>query len=367
MDNQLLYKIAISLVPGIGVILARNLIAYIGSIEEVFREKPKTLMKVPGIGEVNARRFRHPEILERAEKELEFIVKNNISTCFYLDKNYPRRLFNCSDAPILIYLKGKVNLDCEKVISIVGTRNATEYGKEVCNNLIAEIKERNHQILIVSGLAYGIDIQAHKSALRFNLPTVAVLGHGLDLLYPSLHSGTAKKMQDNGGLVSDFPSRTKIDPANFIRRNRIIAGLSDATVVIESGLKGGALVTANIASSYNRDVFAFPGRISDPFSAGCNKLIKINGAALIESVNDLEYIMGWEQDKKPDGIQQQLFVDLSEQEKMICSLLKDGKTLFIDQICAEAGLPMSRVSGLLLNLEFKGVVSAMPGKLYKLK
>jgi DNA processing protein len=368
MENQLLYKIALSLIPGIGGVLARNLIAYIGSIEGIFKEKTKNLMKVPGIGQINAKKIHDPEVVKRAENELTFTIKNNLNICFYTDQNYPRRLQNCLDAPILIFSKGNMNLDIEKVVSIVGTRNATEYGREICDNLVKDFSERNHQVLIVSGLAYGIDIQAHKSSLKYNLPTVGVLGHGLDLLYPSLHAETAKKMLDNGGLVSDFPSRTKIDPPNFIRRNRIIAGLADATIVVESGIKGGALITAQIAASYNRDVFAFPGRVSDTYSIGCNKLIKNNGAALIESIADLEYLMGWEEkDKKPVGFQKQLFIELSEEEKIIYELLSKQGILFIDQICTDAELPMSRVSSHLLNLEFKGVVSALPGKMYKVK
>lgn len=367
MEDQLKYRIAISLIPGIGGVLARNLIAYIGSIEGIFKENTNALKKVPGIGAVNAKRISDPDILKKADIEIDFIKKHNIQVFFYTDKNYPRRLANCTDAPILIYVKGNIDLDYEKVISIVGTRNATYYGKEVCDNLVKDFSERNHKVLIVSGLAYGIDIQAHKSAIKYNLPTVGVLGHGLDLLYPSLHTDTANKMQENGGLVSDFPSKTKIDPPNFIRRNRIIAGLADATIVVESGIKGGALVTADIASSYNRDVFAIPGKAGDMWSVGCNKLIKNSGAALIETVKDLEYFMGWEEhDKKTKAIQQQLFIDFSPEEEIIYMLLKENDSMFIDQICSEVKMPMGKVSSQLLNLEFKGVISAMPGKMYKL-
>lgn len=368
MDDHLLYKIAISLLPGIGGILARNLISYIGSIEGVFKEKFKALTKVPGIGEKNARKIANPEILRRAEEEIRFISENNIRVLFYTDTGYPRRLLHCADAPVLVYVKGHIDLDFEKVVSIVGTRNATDYGKETCNTLVRDLSERNHRVLIVSGLAYGIDIQAHKSALQANLPTVAVLGHGLDLLYPALHADIARKMQENGGLVADFPSKTKIEPPNFIRRNRIIAGLADATIVIESGEKGGALVTADIAFSYNRDVFAVPGRVNNYWSKGCNKLIKNNGASLIESVEDLEYFMSWEKnDKKTDAFQKQLFTSLQPDEKIICDVLNRNDPVFIDEVCAEVKLPVGKVSGILLNLEFRGVVSALPGKMYKLK
>jgi len=243
MDENIKYKIALSLIPGIGGILARNLVAYVGSVEGVFSEPLKALIKVPGIGEINARRIKKSNVIAKAEKEIEFIQKHKIDTFFYTDNNFPRRLKSCIDAPILIYSKGKMNLNEQRIISIVGTRNATDYGKQVCDEMIKQFAERNYKILIVSGLAYGIDIQAHKSAIKYNIPTTGVVGHGLDKLYPSLHKETAKKMIANGGLVSDFTSGTKIDPSNFIRRNRIIAGLADATIVVESAKKGGALVT----------------------------------------------------------------------------------------------------------------------------
>lgn len=367
MKTSLKYKIALSLIPGIGGILARNLVAYVGSVEGVFSESINALTKIPGIGEVNARRIKNSDVLSKAEKEIEFIEKYKIDSLFYTDSNFPRRLKNCVDAPILIYTKGKMNLDEQRIISIVGTRNSTDYGKHVVEEMIQQFSERNYQILVVSGLAYGIDIQAHKSALKYQVPTVGVVGHGLDRLYPSLHKETSRKMIDNGGLVSDFSSGTKIDPSNFLRRNRIIAGLADATIVVESAKKGGALVTADIASSYNRDVFAFPGRAGDTFSKGCNDLIKNNGATLINGIDDLEYFMGWENNVKTKSIQSSLFVDLSDVEQQVVDLLKKDGELFIDQISSALNLPPSRVSTVLLNLEFKNVLVTMPGQLYKLK
>ncbi len=367
MKTSLKYKIALSLIPGIGGILARNLVAYVGSVEGVFSESINALTKIPGIGEVNARRIKNSDVLSKAEKEIEFIEKYKIDSLFYTDSNFPRRLKNCVDAPILIYTKGRMNLDEQRIISIVGTRNSTDYGKHVVEEMIQQFSERNYQILVVSGLAYGIDIQAHKSALKYQVPTVGVVGHGLDRLYPSLHKETSRKMIDNGGLVSDFSSGTKIDPSNFLRRNRIIAGLADATIVVESAKKGGALVTADIASSYNRDVFAFPGRAGDTFSKGCNDLIKNNGATLINGIDDLEYFMGWENNVKTKSIQSSLFVDLSDVEQQVVDLLKKDGELFIDQISSALNLPPSRVSTVLLNLEFKNVLVTMPGQLYKLK
>ncbi len=365
MDDKLLYKIALSIIPGIGGVLSRNLVAHVGSVEGIFSESVKSLQKIPGIGEINAARIKDKSILPKAEKELNFITKNDIDVFFYTDKGFPRRLKSCIDAPVLIYAKGNLNLNEQRVLSIVGTRNATGYGKQVCEELIKKLAERNYNALIVSGLAYGIDIQAHKSALKYNLPTVGVVGHGLDKMYPSLHADTAKKMLEEGGLVTDFPSGTKIDPSNFIRRNRIIAGLADAVIVIESASKGGALITAEIASSYNRDVFAFPGRAGDVYSKGCNQLIRNSGANLIEGIEDLEYFMGWEQTSKTKEVQSSLFIELTNDEEKIVQLLRENGELFIDQISSEVNLPVSRISALLLTLEFKNAVVALPGKMYK--
>lgn len=367
MDEKLLYKIALSIIPGIGGVLARNIVAYVGSVEAVFSESLKSLQKIPGIGEINAHRIKDKDVLKNAEKELRFVEKNEIDVMFYTDKSFPRRLKTCVDAPVLIYTKGSLNLNEQRIVSIVGTRNATSYGKQICDELIQKFSERNYKVLVVSGLAYGIDIQAHKSALKYNVPTAGVIAHGLDKIYPSLHNETARKMQEDGGLVSDFPSGTKIDPSNFIRRNRIIAGLADATIVVESASKGGALITADIASSYNRDVFAFPGRAGDIYSKGCNQLIRNSGANLIESIDDLEFFMGWEQPSKNKVVQSSLFVELTADEERIVTLLRENDEMFIDQISSELTLPVSRVSAMLLTLEFKNVLVAMPGKMYKLK
>lgn len=367
MEDNLKYKIALSILPGIGGVLARNLVAYVGSVEEVFRSSLNSLLKIPGIGEHNAKRIRNSKVLDKAEKELEYIQKHEIKTAFYTDNGYPRRLKNCIDSPILIYYKGNFNPDEQRVISIVGTRNATEYGKRMIDDLVCAFAERNYKILVVSGLAYGIDIHAHRAALKNNIPTVGVIAHGLDRLYPSLHRETARNMLENGGLLTDFPSGTKIDPQNFLKRNRIIAGLADATIVVESAEKGGALVTADIASSYNRDVFAFPGRSGDMYSKGCNQLIRNNGATLIEGIEDLEFFMGWETEIAKEAVQSSLFLELKPEEQKVVDLLMKEKELFIDQISAEFQLPVSRISSMLLNLEFKNVIQAFPGKMYRLR
>jgi DNA processing protein len=304
--------------------------------------------------------------MAKAGKEIEFILKNKINVYFYTEKEYPQRLKTCADAPIILYTKGNMNLDGQRVISIVGTRNATDYGKHACDELVRKIAERKYQILITSGLAYGIDIHAHKAALKYNLPTAAVVAHGLDRIYPSLHREIAFKMLACGGLVTDFPSETKIDPQNFLRRNRIIAGLADATIVVESAEKGGALVTADIASSYNRDVFAFPGRAGDNFSKGCNQLIRNSGASLIEGIDDLEFFMGWENKSGEKAVQAKLFVDLLPDEEKVVKLLNENGELFIDNISSELSIPVNRISSLLMNMEFKNILIALPGKKYRL-
>lgn len=369
LPEDLLYKIAISLIPGIGPVTARTLIAYSGSAESVILEKEKNLLKIPGIGEINAQRIAatQTDALDQAKREIEFIGKNQIQTYFYLDENYPPHLKGCADAPIIFYYKGNANLNESRIISVVGTRNATNYGKEICDEMIKSFSERKYNLLVISGLAYGIDVQAHKSCLKYNVPTVGVLAHGLDTVYPSLHTPIAHKMLDNGGLLSDFPSETRIDRQNFLRRNRIIAGLADATIIVESAEKGGALVTADIANSYNRDVFAFPGRSTDTYSRGCNKLIKLNEAVLVENSADIEKAMNWDVKgpiNKP--LQTSLFAELTSEEQKLVDLLKGGDR-FIDELTLETKMPMSKVSALLLDMEFKGLVASLPGKMYRMK
>lgn len=367
LPENLAYKIAISLIPGIGAITARNLIAYVGSVEGVFQEKEKNLMKIPGIGEVNAQRVVRQNVLERAKREVDFILKNKIQTFFYLDENYPARLKNCSDAPIILFYKGNANLNEKRIISVVGTRNATNYGREICDDLIRCFSEKSYPVIVVSGLAYGIDIQAHKACLKYEVPTVGVFAHGLDKVYPAIHAQFATKMLDTGGLITDFVSQSGIDRQNFLRRNRIIAGLADATIIVESAEKGGALVTADIANSYNRDVFAFPGRSNDPFSKGCNKIIKLNEATLVENQADIEKAMNWDvKTSSPKFVQTSLFIELSPEEQKLIDLLKGGDR-FVDEITLESKLPMSKVSAMLLELEFKGLVISLPGKMYRLK
>ncbi len=360
----MIYKIALSMINGIGNVGAKKLLAYIGNPEAVFKEKKQNLTKIPGIGTKVANEILDKNVLKKAEKELEFIEQHNITPYFYTDEEYPNRLKHYDDSPIILYFKGKAKFNQEKVISIVGTRNATHRGLEYCKKLIDDASREKHKLLIISGLAYGIDIQAHKSALQNNQETIAVLGHGLNTIYPAAHKNIAKEIISTGGILTEFSSNSKLEPSNFVRRNRIIAGMSDATVVIESANRGGSLITAQIANDYNKDVFAFPGRINDKYSQGCNHLIKTNQAALIESFKDIEYIMGWKIVEKKQAIQKQLFIELNDDEENIINILRENGNTSIDVLSIKANLPVSKTSSILLGLEFKGAVESYPGKVY---
>ncbi len=365
MKNELLYQIAITQIPGVGGVTAKRLISYCGGVKQVFREKFRALTKIPGVGERIARAVRSHQLFEKAEAEITFMQKNGIRPLFYLDKEYPYRLKQCEDGPLLLFVKGDACLNHSRVVAVVGTRKITGYGREQCEQIVRNLAP--YQAMVVSGLAYGVDACAHHAALQNKLPTVAVLGHGLDRIYPSLNRELARKILPEGALVTDFLSGTEPDRENFPKRNRIIAGLCDAIIVIEAAVTGGALITANIANTYNRDVFALPGKVTDKYSQGCNKLIRINKAHLIETVADMQYIMNWEPDgSKKDGKQTSLFVSLSKEEKQLAMFLKDHPEAGIDSIVAGTGLNLGKTSSILLNLEFKGVVRPLPGKKFKL-
>jgi DNA processing protein len=369
LDHESLkYQIGLTLVKGVGPVLARNLVAYLGGVEAVFKERSVVLQKIPGIGKSVAAQIASQGVLARAEQELKFIEKHRITPLFYTDEGYPSRLHNCDDAPALLYVKGGQNLNVPRIISIVGTRKATEDGKVNCEKLIEALSERLPDVVIVSGLAYGIDICAHRAALKSNMSTVAVLGHGLDRVYPHMHRQAAIEMLDKGGLVTEFISGTDPDKQNFVKRNRIIAGMADVTIVIESGEKGGALITARIASSYNRDVMAFPGRVSDEMTKGNHWLIKRNLAALIEEEADLEYLMNWDPVSVNNKVvQRQLFVNLqSDDEKKIYQQLLQDRENDINTLSVKCGVPISKISAILLNFEFDGLVKSLPGNLYRM-
>ena len=364
-EVSLKHKIALGLIPRIGDINARKLVSYFGSVDAIFHEPYRNLLKIPGIGSGIAKYISDRSYLALAEKEAEYVTRNNIRTYFYLDNDYPYRLRQCDDSPVVFFFKGECNLDAAKILSVVGTRSATARGRELCDKIIGGLATGHPELIIVSGLAYGIDIAAHKAALTNNLQTIGVLGHGFKTTYPSIHSSTAKAMTEKGGLLSDFLSDALPERNNFLKRNRIIAGISDATLVVESGIKGGALITADIAASYNRDVFAVPGRPEDQWSAGCNSLIKSNKAALAESSDDIEYFLDWKPEKSKTPVQKLLFSDLNDSEKVIYELVMKEGEMTIDIICRTLGMPVHKLSSQLLQMEFKGFLKCYPGNLYR--
>lgn len=365
MKSEVLYQIGLTLIEGIGDVHAKGLLAYCGSPEQVFRQKKDHLVRIPGIGEHLARSISSSaKVLKRAEKEIAFIEKYQIDTLFYTDNRYPNRLRSCTDSPILLYYKGRADLNAEKIIAVVGTRRPSDYGIEKTQDFVSALKDTG--AIILSGMAYGIDIVAHRAALENDLATVGVVAHGLDRIYPSTHDKVAKKMLRNGGLLTDFMSETNPDAVNFPKRNRIVAGLCDALVVMESTRKGGSLITATIANSYNRDVFAYPGRAGDQLAEGTNGLIKRNRAALIESAEDLLDAMQWQEPgvKKGNNKQIPLLLALSDDERAIMHLFEQRDAIHIDEICQTLQLPVSKVSTLLLQLEFSNLIKSKPGKMY---
>ena len=366
-ENLLLYRIALSNLPGIGDINARKLLEHLGDAEAIFREPSKNLQKIPGIGTKLAGYIKSGSSLSRAEKEAEFIRRHKITPLWYTDNQYPARLKECADSPILLFCKGDIHYDATKVLSIIGTRSATRRGREFCESIITDLAASHSSLVIVSGLAYGIDITAHKSALKNDIPTIGIMAHGFETIYPQVHAATAREMLNRGGLVTDFLSDEPPDRNNFLKRNRIIAGMADATLVIESGVKGGAMVTADIAISYAREVFAVPGFPGEKQSSGCNLLIKSNKASLTEKAKDIEYFMGWEIEKTDSPEQQTLFPDMTPLEKEIYLILQKHEYLTGDQIGSLLDTPAHRLSSALLSLQFSGQISALPGNIFKIR
>jgi len=365
-EVSLKHKIALSLIPGIGDINARKLVSHIGSVEGVFNESYNSLIKIPGIGTSLAKYICERSYLGTAEKEAEYVTKNEIKTFFYLDNDYPYRLRQCDDSPVTFFFKGCADLNSQHMLSMVGTRNASTRGRELCEKIIGSLALKHPDLIIVSGLAYGIDIASHKAALANNLQTIGVLAHGFKTTYPSVHHTVASAMITKGALITDFLSDDLPERNNFIKRNRIIAGLSDATIVVESGTKGGALITADIANSYNRDVFAVPGRPDDMWSAGCNSLIKRNKAALVENGDDIEYLLGWRPEKNRVPVQRQLFSNLNDDERIVYEHIAKEGEMNIDTICRAVEMPVYKLSSLLLQMEFNGIIRCYPGNLYRI-
>ena len=368
MDTaELLYVLALLKVDGVGDVVAKKLINHCGSAENVLNAKPSQLKSIDGIGDSLIKKLKDKSIYEKAERELEFIQNEKIKVLYYQNDNYPERLKHCIDGPVLLFASGNLNFENRRIISIVGTREITSYGTAFCKQLIDDLAIFNP--IIVSGFAYGVDIVAHQAAIENNLQTIGVLAHGLNQIYPKTHKKYIAKMEQNGGFLSEFWSSSNPEKENFVKRNRIVAGMSEATIVIESAEKGGSLITAIMANDYNRDVFAVPGRVSDKFSLGCNNLIKTQRANLMTSAADLVYLLNWEIRSQTQNdnkvVQKQLFVVLDNDEQKIYDYLqKNGKQL-LDIIALECDFPIFRISSILLNMELKGVVRPLPGKLFE--
>lgn len=370
MNEELLYTMALTRLPGLGMIGANRLMEAAGSATTIFSNAKNLKDIVPDVSQKVIDAIVNCDVLRLCEAEIRFAEKNGIRCLTLNDEDYPSRLRECDDAPLLLFYKGTANLNSLHIINLVGTRHATEYGRDICQRFISELHEIMPDVLIVSGLAYGIDINAHRAALQYGMDTVGVLAHGLDRIYPAVHRRTAAEMLNHGGLLTEYPSGTNPDRQNFIKRNRIVAGMSDATIVVESAAKGGALITADIAESYNRDCFAFPGRIGDEFSTGCNALIRNNRATLLQSAEELVKAMNWDYtpaSSPREGIQRQLFPDLTPEEELVTSQLeKNPDGLQINTIVVNTNIPINRMTGILFEMEMKGIVRALAGGIYKL-
>ncbi|CAM3810667.1 DNA-processing protein DprA [Flavobacterium branchiophilum] len=362
-DQELFYLLALQKVEGVGDVMAKKLLSHCGNAQQVFEAKSTQLTAIEGVGSILIKNLKDKSVFFKAETELQFIQNQKLQVLNYQSLEYPDRLKHCLDGPILLFGTGRMNLNHQKLISIVGTRQITPYGTEFCKKFITDLAPLNP--VIVSGFAYGVDIVAHQLAMDLGLQTIGVLAHGLNQIYPKPHKKYVAKMEENGGFLTDFWSNSNPEKENFVRRNRIVAGMSEATVVIESAAKGGSLITANLAVEYNRDVFAVPGRISDKSSQGCNDLIKTQKATLLTSAADLIYNLNWDVQKQLKPVQKQLFVSLeADEQKVYDFLLQNGKEL-LDIIALECDFPIFKISGLLLNMEMKGVIRPLPGKLFE--
>ena len=364
MSQDLLYTIALPKIPSIGAITAKNLISYCGSAENVFRATKKELLAIPSIGPSVVEQIKNQEVLGEAEKELHFIEKNNIQALTYTDKNYPHRLKHYQDAPLVLYWKGNASLNHYRIVAIVGTRKPTPYGQKVCEEIVNGLF--GYDVLIISGLAYGIDITAHRKCVELGIPTIGVLGHGLAQIYPAAHRTVAQQMIENGGLLTEYTHSEGPDREHFPMRNRVIAGMSDALIVVETASSGGSIISAEYANNYNKDVFAIPGRVNEPFSKGCNELIKYNKATLAENAADIARHMRWEEMDHQKTIQSSLFVELNETEKIVFDILKNSEGMQVDRLTYETKLSSSIAASVLLEMEFKGIVKSLPGKKYML-
>jgi DNA processing protein len=362
-EQDLFYLLALQRIEGVGDIMAKKLLTHCGSAEAVFHAKTAQLSAIDGVGSILLRSLKDKSVFEKANRELEFIKSSGINAVCFQDERYPERLKHCIDGPLLLFTSGNIDLKNRKIVSIVGTRQVTSYGTEFCRKLIEDLAPLDP--VIVSGFAYGVDILAHQLAMEHNLQTIGVVAHGLNQIYPKTHKKYVAKVEENGGFMTEFWSSSNPDKENFVKRNRIVAGMSEATIVIESADRGGSLITANLANDYNRDVFAVPGRVTDKYSQGCNNLIKTQKANVLTSAADLVYILNWDIQKETKAVQKQLFVTLDDDEQKVYDyLLKTGKEL-MDIIALRCDFPIYKISGMLLNMELKGVVRPLPGKLFE--
>ncbi len=371
-SQELIAAIALTKLKGLSLLNARTMLEALGSASEVFAHRKDIVRLIPDASQRLVSAFADTdEAMRLAEEEMDFIEKKRLKVFTLLDEDYPQRLVECEDAPLVLYGCGNFNLNAQRIISVVGTRKCSEYGREVCNNFIADLKRYYPDTLIVSGLAYGIDICAHRAALDNGMPTVGVLAHGLDTIYPAMHRQIAADMvHQQGGLLTEYTTHTTPEKGNFVRRNRIVAGLCDACIVVESSERGGSLITAELAMDYNRDVFAFPGRVYDEHSIGCNNLIRRQQATLLTCAADLLDAMGWENPlekaAQSEAVQQDLFPDLTDEERALVNTLKNVDDKHINQIAIDANIPYSRASMILFDLEMKGIVKALGGARYKI-
>ncbi len=362
-DSELLSVLALQNAPSLGDSSAKKLIRHFGSAEAIFKEKRTSISKIDGIGKIRLEGLFDSERFKAAEAELNYIQKNKINFHYFQNTDYPEKLKHCIDGPILLFSRGKIDLNNRKILSIVGTRKITSAGIEFCEKLIEDLSPLNP--VIVSGFAYGVDITAHRAAVKNKLQTIGCLAHGLNQIYPKSHARYISQIEENGGFFTDFWSSDTFDRNNFLKRNRIIAGLSEATVVIESANKGGSLVTADIANSYDREVFAVPGRPSDVQSAGCLNLIKSQKAHVLTSAADLLYILNWELNSTVKEIQKQLFVELESQEQLVYDFLQEQGKQQLDHIAINCKMPTFKAAGILLEMELKGAIRPLPGKLFE--
>jgi DNA processing protein len=359
MYPDLNYQIALSMVPTIGPVLQKKLLEHFLSAEYIFKANKKELCQIEGIGEWSANKIIAFNDFHRVDAEINFIEKYSIKPLFIFNNEYPQRLINCHDAPTLLYYKGNASLNEERVISIIGTRTNSTYGKMITERIVEQLPANT---LIISGLAFGIDAIAHKAALRNHQNTIGVLAHGLDVLYPSLHRSLANDMIKHGGLLTEFNQNTQPDKYNFPRRNRIVAGMADATIVIETATKGGSMITADLAFHYNRELFAVPGKISDPKSSGCLKLIQENKAILFSNTEHLLEILNWIPRKDAKTKQLELFQALSMDEQIVIELLQNESTISMDELYNETGFSNSKMASIVLNLELLNIIQTIPGK-----